>query len=274
MTTPEEDERLFRLILEAVRQIQGFDGRNYKPNYLKRRVAIRMRATGAADYENYLRILRNDPKEIPFLVDRLTVHVTEFFRDSEVYTAVERSALPPLEQRFGGKPWNVLSAGCSTGEEAFSIAIMLQEWRETHAAADFVVDAFDIDPDSIGTAERGSYPASSIAKVPSERMKRWFLSAGRRVEVAPEIRRKVRFQVRDLTAPWDVETPHYHLVFCRNLLIYFNVGQHQSMFERFARALHPGGVLVLGRTEALLGRARGHFLCTDVRNRIYRRLDG
>ncbi len=273
MTTSEEDESLFRQILEVLRQAKGFDGNSYKPNYLKRRIAIRLRATGATTYEEYLRILRADPGEFALLVDRLTVHVTEFFRDPEVYEAVERIVLPLLEETFGGKTWNVLSAGCSTGEEAYSIAILIREWMETHRHGDFNVDAVDIDPESLEIAERGSYPVASIAKLPLGRSKSWFLSAGRKVEVVPEIRRKVRFLERDLTGPWDLDTSRYHLVFCRNLLIYFNAGQHQAMYERFARVLLPGGFLVLGRTEALLGRGRGHFDCIDVRNRLYRRTD-
>jgi chemotaxis methyl-accepting protein methylase len=273
MTTSQEDERLFKQILEVLRQAKGFDGRSYKPNYLKRRIAIRMRATGAATYEDYLGILRVNAGEFPLLVDRLTVHVTEFFRDPEVYEAVERVSLPLLRETFGGKTWNVLSAGCSTGEEAFSIAILIREWMGTSRGGDFIVDAVDIDPDSVETADKGSYPTASISKLPPARAKQWFLSAGRRVEVAPEIRRKVRFRVQDLTAPWNADARRYHLIFCRNLLIYFNSGEHQAMFDRFARALLPGGFLVLGRTEALLGRGRGHFECMDVRNRLYRRTE-
>ena len=270
---PEDEEKDFQTVLEVLRRARGFDGRSYKPNYLKRRVAIRMRATGSLDYAAYLRVLRTDPREIPLLVDRLTVHVTEFFRDSEVYDAVERQAFPFLEADFPGKIWNIWSAGCSSGEEPYSLAIALKEWRVTHPEGDFLVKATDIDPDSVSAAERGLYPMESLAKLPDARRARWFLTSGRQVEVAPEIRRRIRFEVRDLMGAWERPERSFHLIFCRNLLIYLTADEHQTLYERFARALHPGGFLILGRTEALLGRGRVFFKCVDARNRLYRRVD-
>jgi chemotaxis protein methyltransferase CheR len=137
----EGDEESFQQILDAVRRVKGFDGASYKPNYLKRRVAIRMRAVGADDYEKYLTVLRSDPREIQQLMDRLTVHVTEFFRDPEVYQAVENIAFPALDELFGAELWNAWSAGCSTGEEPYSMSIALREWRSAHGGGEYHVVA-------------------------------------------------------------------------------------------------------------------------------------
>lgn len=267
------EETAFRGILEAVRAAHGFDGASYKTTYLKRRVAIRMRAVGTTRYDEYLRALRGDPSEMKRLVDRLTVHVTEFFRDAEVYAAVEEKILPGMEEQFGGEVWRAWSAGCSTGEEAYSLAMILKEWREPRGNGDFLVEATDIDPVSVGTAEKGDYPCDAVAKLPPARGERWFQKAGRRVEVVNAIRRQVRFGVRDLTGDWDRDWGPFHLVFCRNLLIYLTPTEHQALYQRFAEILRPGGFLVLGRTEALLGQGRQYFQCVDTKNRLYRRVE-
>jgi len=207
------------------------------------------------------------------LVDRLTVHVTEFFRDPEVFSAVEDCIWPALQSSFPSEMWSVWSAGCSTGEEAYSLGILAHEWRREHPGPDFEILGTDIDPESVSAAERGVYPSTAIAKIPPDRQRRWFLWPGRRIEIIPECRRHVRFRVEDLTGPWEVDLPRYHLVFCRNLLIYLNAAQHQNLYGRFARVIRPGGFLVLGRTEAMLGGGRSFFHCVDARNRLYRRVD-
>jgi chemotaxis methyl-accepting protein methylase len=273
MVETDGEETFFSRILEAVRRAKGLDGFSYKPNYLKRRVAIRMRAVGVNTYDGYLNVLRGDPKELQLLIDRLTVHVTEFFRDPEVFEAVEKSIFPSLEETFGSEAWNTWSAGCSTGEEAYSMAIALREWRELRGGGDFCVEGSDIDPASVLKAERGEFTAEAISKIPPRRQEHWFLRSGRHVEVVPEIRRRVHFEVLDLTIHWDRVTPQYHLVFCRNLLIYLTPAEHQLIYDRFSKVIKPGGYLVLGRTEALLGQGRMFFNCVDTRNRLYRRLD-
>jgi chemotaxis methyl-accepting protein methylase len=203
----------------------------------------------------------------------LTVHVTEFFRDPEVFAAVKSRVCPDLQASFSRETWSVWSAGSSTGEEAYSLGILIQEWHRDHEGPDYEILGTDIDPESVFAAERGVYPVSAIEKVAPARQYQWFLKTGRRVEIIPECRRHVRFQIQDLTGPWEVDAPRYHLVFCRNLLIYLNAAQHQNLYSRFARVIRPGGFLVLGRTEAMLGAGRSFFQCVDARNRLYRRAD-
>jgi chemotaxis protein methyltransferase CheR len=152
------------------------------------------------------------------------------------------------------------------------MSIVLREWRELHGGGEFSVDATDIDPASVLSAERGVFPVDAISKVTPRRQERWFLRSGRQVEIAPEIRRRVKFEVLDLTIAWDRSTPQYHLVFCRNLLIYLTSAEHQLFYDRLAKVIKPGGYLVLGRTEALLGHGRVHFNCVDTKNRLYQRI--
>jgi chemotaxis methyl-accepting protein methylase len=257
-----------------VRRSQGFDGRHYKPNYLKRRVAVRMRTVGAASHRDYLKVLERDPREAEALFKRLTIHVTEFFRDPEVYRAVESKVLPVLESLSdpasdGGnlKAW---CAGCSTGEEPYSLALLLSEWTASRPGWDFDILATDIDEASIQAALKGMYTEESVARLPPSRLAVGFRRSEGKVRVADPVRSRVRFQVHDLLGDWPASWGEFDLILCRNLLIYLGAAQQQVLYSRFHQVLKPRGFLVLGRTEALLGKARRLFECVDIPNRFYR----
>jgi chemotaxis protein methyltransferase CheR len=250
---------------------KGFDGRHYKPNYIKRRIAVRMRALEAKDYRDYLKVLRTDPREPSLLFDRLTIHVTEFFRDPEVYRALKGAVLPELPEPADG--YRIWCAGCSTGEEPYSVAMMMEDWATRPTGVPYEVLATDIDAPSVRTAERGEYPTTALGNLTQAQIVRFFKRDGDRVRVLPDLKRKVRFRVHDLLSDWEPGSPSYHLVLCRNMLIYLAGPQQQGIYAKFAQALLPGGFLVLGLTETLLGTARRYFRCVDVRHRIYRRVE-
>src|ERR1039457_2411400 len=133
-----EEDPHFKYILAFLLKAKGFDGHHYKPNYIKRRVAVRMRAMGTPTYQDYLRVLQNNRQEPSMLLDRLTIHVTEFYRDPEVYQALKTKILPSLSGE-GESRIKVWCAGCSTGEEPYSIAMMLKEWTFTKPGFDFEI---------------------------------------------------------------------------------------------------------------------------------------
>lgn len=271
MTHETQEDPFFHKILELLLRSKGFDGNHYKPNYIKRRIAVRMRATERGTFSEYYHLLQKDPKEIPKLLDRLTIHVTEFFRDPEVFHAVQRTVFPVLSNDPGGKV-RVWCAGCSTGEEPYSLAMLLQEWS-VGTGVDFSILATDIDPGSVRTAERAEYPLESVAKLPKDRAGRWFRTDRHRVTVVREIRQKVQFRTHDLLGRWSPSMSGFDLILCRNLLIYLTAVQQQGIYEGFYRSLIPQGHLVLGLTETLLGPSRRFFKCVDIRNRIYRAQD-
>ena len=268
MNHESQEDPFFQKILEMLLRSKGFDGNRYKPNYIKRRIAVRMRATEKGTFSEYYHFLQRDPKEISKLLDRLTIHVTEFFRDPEVFNALERVVFPTLSGAEG-RTVRVWCAGCSTGEEPYSLAMILQE-RYVENGPDFSILATDIDPTSVRTAERSEYPAESVLKLPRERVARWFRTERNHVTVAKEIRQKVQFRTHDLLGRWSPSMTGFDLILCRNMLIYLTAIQQQGIYEGFYRALIPQGHLVLGLTETLLGASRRFFRCVDIRNRIYR----
>src|SRR5579859_3296695 len=168
----EEDPHL-KKILAFLLKAKGFDGHQYKPNYIKRRIAVRMRATGASDHEQYLKVLETNHQEPSLLVDKLTIHVTEFFRDPEVYQAIKKKIVP-LFSETAGKIFKVWCAGCSTGEEPYSIAILMNEWKDSNPGFEFEIFATDIDLSSIRTAAKGEYPIEALKKLSRPQVSRWF----------------------------------------------------------------------------------------------------
>ncbi len=268
MAAKSEEDPNFHQILSFLLKAKGFDGHRYKPNYIKRRVAVRMRATGLATYRDYLGFLEKDRLEPSHLLDRLTIHVTEFFRDPPVYKAVEEKILPRLSKVPYGKI-KVWCAGCSTGEEAYSVAILLKEWVAGMPHLSFEIFATDIDASSVKAAEKGEYPAEAVQRLPRVLAGRWLRMAGPKAQAFQELKHPIRFRVHDLLGDWEPVLSGFHLIFCRNLLIYLTAPQQQKLYERFAEVLSPGGYLVLGLTETLLGPARRFYHCVDVKHRIY-----
>ncbi|HUO57597.1 MAG TPA: protein-glutamate O-methyltransferase CheR [bacterium] len=268
MKVATEEDPNFKKILAFLLKSKGFNGQLYKPNYIKRRVAVRMRAIGATSYLDYLKALEQSHQEPTLLLDRLTIHVTEFFRDPDVYQVLKTKILPELTAAPGPKI-RVWCAGCSTGEEPYSVAMMLKEWSFSRSGADFDIFATDIDATSVRTAQRGEYPVESLNRLSKQQVARWFFLEGQRSKVIADLKHHVHFSVRDLLSPWGPEYSGFHLIFCRNLLIYLTSPEQQKLYEQFASALEPGGYLVLGLTETLMGPSRRFFKCVDVRHRIY-----
>jgi chemotaxis protein methyltransferase CheR len=268
MIAPIDQDQNFKKILEMILTDKGFDGSHYKINYIKRRIAVRMRATGAPNYDEYYKILKSDPRELSFLFDRLTIHVTEFFRDPEVYRAIQGANIANVtKDRL--QQIKVWCAGCSTGEEPYSVAMLLKEKAVDNPCMEFQIYATDIDPISIKTAAQGIYPLEALRKLTKTQIARWFFIRGEKARIVEELRRFVFFRPHDLLGHWSPELSGFHMIFCRNLLIYLTSTQQQKLYERFYYSLKPGGYLVLGLSETLLGTARKYYRCVDVKNRIY-----
>jgi len=269
-----EDEAYFPKILELVLKIKGFNGLNYKVNYVKRRVAVRMRATHAGTYRDYFHFITQNPEEATHLLDRLTIHVTEFFRDADIYAALQEKVIPEVLRTAADKKIKIWSAACSTGEEPYSLAFLLNEGLKDHPGFSFEILATDLDEQSLRTARLGEYSSESVGKLSKKVIGKMFRVEGTKFKIQPELQKNVRFFQHDLLGAWPPDFRGFDLILCRNFLIYLTAPQQQKLYTNFSRVLSLDGFLVLGLTETLLGPAREIYRCVDIRSRFYRLAPG
>jgi len=251
---------------------RGFGCASYKDKCLRRRIAVRMRARGVHTYAEYARVLDSDHAEYDKLLDALTINVTKLFRNWETYTVLREKVVPAL-WALPDPAINVWSAGCSSGEEPYSLAALFHEHADRRGSVAMAerrvrVLGSDIDARSLEAADRGAFEESDFSETPAELRRRYFAPTAP-FTVVPEVRRMVRFERRDLLADVPPPGPH-HLICCRNVLIYFDRETQERLFQKFRDALAPTGFLVLGKVETLLGAARTRFAAVDGRERIFR----
>jgi two-component system CheB/CheR fusion protein len=263
----ESDEVAFREVLAFVRGRTGRDFSYYKRATVVRRIGRRMQVNNIADMAGYLECLRTRPGEAGALLQDLLISVTNFFRDSECFAALQ-SRIPLL---FDGKTSadavRVWVAGCATGEEAYSIAMLLTEYAGTLETPPAVqVFATDLDEGAIRTAREGIYPASIAGDVAEDRLRRFFVKDARGYRVRRELRECVLFAVHDVLR--DSPFSRVDLLSCRNLLIYLNRDAQARVLDIFHFALLPEGTLFLGSSESV-DESVQHFSVIDKKHRIF-----
>jgi chemotaxis protein methyltransferase CheR len=266
----EGDDEELEVLKRKIEKERGFNCQFYKEKCLRRRIAVRMRARGQRSFAEYGQLLDRDPAEYDHLLDTLTINVTKFFRNLETWQAVEQQVLPTLfEGRGTVKAW---SAGSASGEEAYTASILMREWlereRRSGEASRIQITGTDIDRRSLETARRAEYPELSMAETPPRILERWF-SPGPPFVLRPEARGGVSFESRDLISGAPLQGQD--LIFCRNVVIYFDRDIQERLFKQFYDALAPGGFLVMGKVETLIGEARLLFRPVNNRERIFRK---
>ena len=262
----------FAALTDKISRERGFGCASYKEKCLRRRIAVRMRATGVHTYRQYADVLDRDTREYERLLDALTINVTKLFRNWETYDMVGRTVVPQLWARPEHEI-NVWSAGCSSGEEPYSLAILFHRHAEAigelHRLKRVRIIGTDIDRESLASAERGTFPDAAFADTPADLRQRYFTdSTPSQIDAA--VRSIVSFERRDLLSDAP-PAGSLHLITCRNVIIYFDRATQERLFERFHDLLRPGGFLVLGKVETLLGRARNMFASIRGRERIFSR---
>ncbi|HJQ85562.1 MAG TPA: chemotaxis protein CheB [Candidatus Binatia bacterium] len=264
---PNEDlEQIFGLIRSAT----GVDFRRYKRPTIERRLSRRMLLHRLTATKDYVKLLRENPAEVTALYQDILIHVTRFFREPESFAAIVSHVLPRiLEQQRDDQPIRVWVPGCSTGEEAYSIAILILEYLGERASAVPVqVFATDVSEAAIDHARAGVYPESIVADVSAERLRRFFVKGDGAYRVTKAIRDLCIFARQDLTR--DPPFSRIDLVLCRNVLIYMGAELQKRLMVLFHYALKPTGFLVIGGAETV-GPAADLFTIVDKTHRIYAR---
>lgn len=265
----EKDALELQQLKDLITKSIGFVSDGYKEHCLRRRIAVRLRARGVHTYGDYIELLKREPAEHRKLLDTVTINVSKFYRNRDLWNTLEQNILPKLYDTRA-RPIRLWSAGCAAGEEPYTVAMMLREYaarvgRERELGK-FEITGTDIDPQSLTHATIGKYGAFAFTDIDPEVRKRWFVAPDL-IEVKPEIKRMVRFGTRDLIK--DNFDTGYHMILCRNVIIYFEREIQEQLFMKFHEALAPGGYLVLGKVETLFGRAAGLFKSVAQRERVF-----
>ena len=256
-------------ILMQLRSATGHDFTQYKKSTIGRRIERRMSMHNIEDKEVYARYLKEHPAEVQLLFKELLINVTNFFRDAEAFAVLKQDILPKL---FADKPedyvFRVWVAGCATGEEAYSIAILLRELMdEAHQEFKTLLYATDLDDDAIGVARAGFYPPNIAQDVDPERLRRFFIKEDSGYRVKKNIREMVVFATQNVIK--DPPFTRLDLLSCRNLMIYLEPEIQNRLIPAFHYALKPGGVLFLSPSESIASHT-GLFAPLNRKWKFYR----
>jgi two-component system CheB/CheR fusion protein len=261
-------------VFALLRSRTGNDFSLYKRSTILRRIERRMGLHQIDALSHYVRFLRDNPVEIDLLFKELLIGVTSFFRDPAEWERLRREALPALlAARSGSRVVRAWVTGCSTGEEAYSLAMVLREALEPFQGLKniaFQIFATDLDRDAIAQARQGVYPDNIAADLPPERLRRFFVREERGYRITTEIREMVVFAPQNLVM--DPPFTKVDVLVCRNLLIYLSPEAQKTLIPLFHYCLNPGGILFLGNAETI-GAFGGLFTPLDGKSRIYRRAD-
>ena len=261
----------FNLLKRFIEQTLAIQCSNYKEDYIKRRVSSRMRSTNCISFGDYLGYLKANPPELENLRNALTINVTEFFRDADVYEVMKKDILPGLfKQRKRLRIW---CAGCSTGEEPYSLAMMLSELMVQNPEISAQIFATDIDKVVLAKAQEGVYTQKAIVKLSEAQIHRHFTRLPEEnFQVKPYLKELIRFRPHDLMSGVPVSR-WLDLVICRNVTIYFTEKQKDELAKMFHTALVSGGFYIMGKTEYLGRQVEDLFTSYNSIQKIFIRKD-
>jgi chemotaxis protein methyltransferase CheR len=261
----------FVLLKRFIEQTLGVQCSNYKEDYIKRRLLSRMRSTNSESYDDYLKYLKANPPELENLRNALTINVTEFFRDAGVYEILRNEIIPSLFKVK--KRLHIWCAGCSTGEEPYSLAMILSEIMAQNSAVTARIIATDIDKIVLAKAQEGVFSPKAMVKLTEPQINRHFtrLPDGN-FQVKSHLKELIRFRPHDLMS--GVPASRWlDLITCRNVTIYFNEKQKDELAKMFHDALTPGGFYIMGKTEYLGRQVENLFESHNSIQKIFIRKD-
>jgi two-component system CheB/CheR fusion protein len=262
----------FEALLDFLKRSRGFDFTGYKRTSLERRFRRRMDAIECKSYGDYLDYLEVHPEEYEKLFNTLLINVAEFFRDPPAWEHLRGDVLPELlAAKDEDEPIRIWSAGCASGQEAYTIAMVLAELLGEDAYRERVkIYATDIDEDALTIARHAIYTTKQLEGVPEELRSRYFERADQRLAFRKDLRRTVIFGRNNLVQ--DAPISRLDLLICRNTLMYFTAEAQDRILRHFHFALRDHGVLMLGKSEMMISR-RDVFEAVDINRRIFRKLE-
>lgn len=267
-------------ILSYLNEKRGFDFAGNRPAMIERRISKRLLAVNRADFSEYLNYLEECPEELNNLIDVLTINVSRFFRETLTFEFVADIVLPDIaaqKRATADDSLKVWSAGCATGEEPYSVSILINELMKKETPnLNINIFATDINETTLKKAQDGVYPFESIKGIKYGLLKKYFTMDNEKYMLCPEIKNSVNFSIYDMLdkktyAPPESVFGNFDLILCRNVLIYFQAGYQEIIFDKLLRALAKNGYLILGEAEILPPKYQQHFQKVNACCHIYRK---
>lgn len=231
---------------KAIYDLTSIDLNAYKEKQMKRRIDTLINKNGLREYDKYVQLLKTDKVKFEEFVNYLTINVSEFYRNPDQWRLLDKEIIPELIGRFG-KNLKIWSAACSTGDEPYSLVMALSQHLPL---SQIHILATDLDKQVIAKAKVGLYSEKSVAGVPDDLKKKYFTKIGPSYQISKEVKDRVEFREHNLLK--DTYPTEYHLIVCRNVLIYFTEEAKEEIYRKFEKTLKPGGLLFIGSTEQII----------------------
>ncbi|NPC92795.1 protein-glutamate O-methyltransferase CheR [Bacillus sp. WMMC1349] len=246
----------YNFFVDKWKNITGVDLTLYKETQMKRRLASLYAKKGYRDFKEFAVALENNDSLLQETLDRMTINVSEFYRNYKRWDVLEKTILPLLKPTKKLKVW---SAACSTGEEPYTLSMILSQQSDL---TDYQIIATDIDDKVLAKAKEGIYQERSLQEVPKAMKEKYFTQNGSYYTVKDDIRKNIQFQKHNLLA--DRYETEFDIIVCRNVLIYFTEEAKEAIFHKFSRSLKKNGVLFVGSTEQIFNPEKFGFKSTDT----------
>ena len=231
---------------KAIFELTKVDLNAYKEKQMKRRIDTLIAKHGIVGYDKYVQTLKTDKEKFEEFVNYITINVSEFYRNPDQWVLLDKDIIPELIGKFG-KNLKIWSAACSTGDEPYSLVMALSRHIPLNQIK---IYATDLDKQVIAKAKVGLYGEKSIASVPEDLKSKYFAKVGPSYQISEEIKKRVEFKEHNLLR--DTYPTDYHLIVCRNVLIYFTEEAKDEVFRKFQKSLAHGGILFIGSTEQII----------------------
>lgn len=256
-----------------LRDSRNIDLSLYKKEYVQRRIVHRTRLQGCRNLEEYVRLLERQSDEIDHLVDSLSIKVSSFFRNPEVFEAIATTIFDSWMKQGNKKTRYVWSCACAHGQEPYSLSLLWEHWKARHSHKETLIPelritASDMDREAVAQAATGVYDRKQLATIP-EKYRSFFTVNDTTMRIPADVRNRIRWSAKNALTPGA--QPRFDLILCRNFLIFLERDRQAGMFQVLHRFLAEDGFLVLGRTESIWREEKELFHCVDLSNRIYRK---
>ncbi len=269
LATEDNDNADFEKLKKVMHDGTNINFDYYRESYLKRRLKVRLMVTKTQSYAEYGQYLQANPNEFDLLVNDITINYTKFFRDPDVYQFLKETLLPELLS--SSKSWiRIWSAGCATGEEPYSLAILIHEVAKQQIEnSKITIYASDLDKSALAKAESGEYDVRGIQGVDEKLLGKYFDFEDEVYRVKSFVKKIIHFEEQDLMTP--PIRRNLDLILCRNVMIYFSREIQQKIYGHFYDSLRAGGYLISGKTEFVGGDASKKFIDVNPNCRVYRK---